>query len=225
MKNIVLSLGGSLIVPDEIQAGFLKQFAELIRSRKDGYRFVIFVGGGSTARKYMEGASEAAQLTDEQRDWLGIHASHLNAHLLKMIFGADAAEKVINDPTQPVAFENLVTVGAGWKPGWSTDYDAVQVAASNGIDRVVNLSNIKYVYDADPKDNPEAKPIMDIAWPEFRKIVGNEWKPGLSMPFDPIAAKLAEEKGIEVVIADGTDIDNIGTILDGKEFSGTLIHS
>ncbi|HLD21948.1 MAG TPA: UMP kinase, partial [Patescibacteria group bacterium] len=131
---------------------------------------------------------------------------------------------IIIDPTQKIEMNTSVVFGAGWKPGWSTDFDAVQFAIMHDIPRVVNLSNIAYVYDKDPKKFLDAKPIKDITWTEFRKLVGTEWKPGLNMPFDPIASKLAQEHGIEVVIADGTQIENVRAILDNKPFTGTIIH-
>jgi uridylate kinase len=81
------------------------------------------------------------------------------------------------------------------------------------------------VHDKDPNKFPDAQPIEDITWSEFRKLVGNEWKPGLHAPFDPIASALAAEHGIEVVIADGTQIENVRAILEGRSFTGTLIHN
>ncbi len=211
-------------MPDKIQSRFLMEFHDLILSRIHEQRFVIFTGGGAVARTYMDGAREVMEMTDEQLDWIGIYASRLNAQLVRQLFVEQAAEEVIVDPTLPIPMDKPITLGAGWKPGWSTDYDAVQVAVTNGIDRVVNLSNIEYVYDKDPNEHDDAERIEEIAWADFRKIVGDEWKPGLNAPFDPIAAKLAEEHGIEVVVADGKDIANLEHILTGEAFKGTRIH-
>lgn len=223
MKKIVISLGGSLIVPDEIQVDFLRQFQELILSKTDQYTFVIFAGGGSIARRYMAGGKEVADLSSDQLDWLGIHASRLNAQLLRMIFDKAAEDEIIVDPTKKIVMNKPITIGAGWKPGWSTDYDAVQTAVSNDIDQVINLSNIKYVYNKDPKKYHDAEPIKEMNWKDFRNLVGDAWTPGLSMPFDPIAAKLAEKNEIEVIIADGINIENLEAILAGEEFIGTRI--
>ena len=59
--------------------------------------------------------------------------------------------------------------------------------------------------------------------PEFRKIVGYEWNPGLNAPFDPIASGIAEENGMTVIAADGRNIENTRAILEGKPFEGTVI--
>ena len=51
MKTIVISLGGSIVVPEEIDIKFLTEFKNMIeRLIKKGYRFIIICGGGSIAR-------------------------------------------------------------------------------------------------------------------------------------------------------------------------------
>lgn len=226
-KRIILSLGGSLIIPEQVNGSLVGQFRDLIvRKVQEGFEFVIFTGGGNTARLYMEGARAAAgenDVTDAQLDWLGIHASRLNAELVRTAFGELAAEHIIVDPTLPVEMTKPVVLGAGWKPGWSTDYDAVMVAATIGAQRVVNLSNIDYAYTGDPKTDPTATPITETTWNDFQDIVGTEWKPGLNAPFDPIAAKLAREHGITVVIANGNKLENVEAIIDDTEFTGTIV--
>lgn len=223
MKKIVLSLGGSLIVPQEIQVDFLKQFRELIVSKIDKFQFVIFAGGGKTCRVYQDAAAKIVPLTDWQLDWIGIHASRLNAQLLHTIFEEEAEKHVVKDPTKKIQMTKPILIGAGWKPGWSTDFVAVQFAVTHGFTQVVNLSNIEYVYDKDPKKFPDAKPFKEMTWAQMRELVGDEWTPGMSAPFDPIASKLAQEKGIEVIVANGTAIDNIRAILEDQDFVGTRI--
>ena len=62
-----------------------------------------------------------------------------------------------------------------------------------------------------------------ISWKEYRELIPKEWNPGLSSPFDPIASKMAEEAGIEVVIMNGKPIDNLANYLKGEKFLGTII--
>jgi uridylate kinase len=116
-----------------------------------------------------------------------------------------------------------VLVAAGWKPGFSSDNDAVLLAERFGAGLVINLSNIKQVYTDDPQKNPEAKPIDSISWPDFRVLVGDEWKPGKNVPFDPVASRHAAELGLKVICAAGRDLENLGKILRGESFLGTTI--
>src|SRR3989338_7758671 len=126
MKTVILSLGGSLIVPDTIDSAFLKKFRKLILVLiKKRYRFVIYCGGGKWDRNYQNAAEKITQLKPVDKDWLGIYATRLNALLLQRIFQPYAEAQVVVDPTGHVSFTKRILVAAGWKPGWSTDYDAV----------------------------------------------------------------------------------------------------
>ena len=150
MENIkVISLGGSIIAPDKIDIGFLKEFYHTVRTYldKDPGRKLIFVtGGGGPARLYQQAYREVTEETDEElQDWIGIAATRLNGQLIKGIFGDLCRNEVVTDPGEPGSFDGRVMVAAGWKPGWSTDYDAVILAERFGSGTVINLSHISKV--------------------------------------------------------------------------------
>lgn len=224
---IAISLGGAIIVPDQIDWEFLKNFKKLIEKYiKNGYKFIIVTGGGKTCRNYQQSASKVAKLTNDDLDWLGIHSSRLNAHLIRTVFRKYAFAKINTNPHDLDDFYNFkesILVGAGWKPGRSTDYDAVVLAKYMDIPKVVNLSNIDYVYTKDPRKFPDAKKIEKISWKDFRKIVGDKWDPGMNIPFDPIASEIADEENIEVAIMNGRDLMNLENYIEGRKFKGTVI--
>ncbi|MFA6603221.1 MAG: UMP kinase [Patescibacteria group bacterium] len=224
-ENFVLSLGGSLIAPKEgINPSFIRSFRDLVLKRaKRGSKFVVVCGGGATARAYQTAAASAAPtLSQDELDRVGIQATVLNARLMLAIFGK-SAHGIITDPRVKLPAKTKVIIGAGWEPGCSTDYDALLLAEMIGAGTVINFSNIAYVYDRDPRKFPDAKALKSMTWKQFRQLFGSRWSPGLNSPFDPIAAKAAERAGIRVIIADGRDLANIGRILDGKPFIGTVI--
>ncbi|MHB1163508.1 MAG: UMP kinase [Minisyncoccota bacterium] len=225
-ERIVVSVGGSLIVPDGIDADFLTRFKTLILEKvQRGFTFTIIAGGGKTARRYQDAANVVTPLSRNDTDWIGIHSTRLNAQLLRNIFVGYAHPQVIKNPTIDIEAEEPIIIAAGWQPGCSTDYDAVLMAKNLGATRLVNLSNIDHVYDTDPRKNPNAKKIEKASWAEFRKLIPEEWDPGLSSPFDPIAAKEAEAIGLEVAIINGTKLEEFSNYLDGKPFVGTVISS
>jgi len=223
----VISVGGSLIVPEAIDKDFLMFFKQFIIKRiEKGDRFILIAGGGKTARYYQEAAASVSGIDNEEKDWLGIHSTRLNAHLLKTIFKLWANPKVIKNYEKDLGdlkFSEKILVGAGWKPGFSTDYDAVLLAEKFGAESVINLSNIEYVYSEDPRMNPNAKKYENISWSEFKEIVGDVWDPGMSAPFDPIASKLASKLNLKVAIMNGKHLNNLNNYLEGKKFKGTLI--
>ncbi len=226
--TFILSLGGSLVVPNGgIDTMFLASFNTFIRQQISSKkrRFFIVVGGGSTARHYSDAGEDIIkhELTPEDLDWLGIHATRLNAHLVRTIFRDIAHAHVLKHYEIIRKADEPVVVAAGWKPGWSTDYCAVTLCQDYGIFTVVNMTNIDRVYDKDPRKYPDAKPLEAVSWKTYRKLTGDRWVPGLNMPFDPVASKLASELGVTVKILNGKDLDNLARALDGKSFVGTTI--
>ncbi len=223
-ERIVVSVGGSCIVPDGIDTDFLTRFKTLILEKvQRGFTFSIIAGGGKTARRYQDAANQVTPLSRQDLDWIGIHATRLNAQLLRNIFVGYAHQQVVKNPTIDVDAEEPIIIAAGWQPGCSTDYDAVLMAKNQGATRLVNLSNIDYVYTADPKKDPHAKKIEETSWAEFRKLIPEEWDPGLSSPFDPIAAKEAEAIGLEVAIINGAKLEEFSKYIEGDSFVGTVI--
>ncbi|MBI5369731.1 UMP kinase [Candidatus Uhrbacteria bacterium] len=225
---MVLSVGGSLVVPNGgIDVSFLKDFKKLISTYvKRGWRFVIVVGGGGTARHYQQAARAIGKLERDDIDWLGIHSTRLNGHLMRTIFREIAHPVMIKDPSRPMTkWKESVLVAAGWKPGWSTDYVATRLAKRLGAKTVVNLSNIDYVYDKDPNKFKEAQAICDIGWKDFRKMVGDTWDPGMNVPFDPVASRMAHRSGMTVVLLNGKNTKNLQALLSGRTFIGTVIQS
>jgi uridylate kinase len=224
-EPIIMSIGGSMIVPDGgPNVHFLTELDKFVRKMvKRGYKLVLVTGGGKTARHYIDAASKIHEITDEDLDWLGIHSTRLNAQLLRTFLRDIANPTVVKNPNNaPKKMTHAVQIAAGWKPGWSTDYVASRIAKRLGSSLVINMSNIDHVYDSDPRHNKNAKPFELISWKGYRAMVGDEWNPGLSAPFDPIASKFCHQNKIKVAIVSG-DLANTGQIIAGKRFEGTII--
>lgn len=234
----VISLGGSIVSPPGgPDVAFLADLRQRLASwlaADDERRIILVIGGGEPARSYQAayrttlatvsaGGGVDLPVSDDALDWIGIAATRLNAQLVKQILGPLCPDDVVADPSGTIHFTGKVLVASGWKPGFSTDFDAVYLAERHGAKRVLNLSNIAKVYTADPRLHPEAKPIDSISWKDFQELVGTTWSPGANLPFDPVASARAAAAGIAVLCAAGKDLDNVFRILDGKTYSGTLI--
>ena len=224
MKTVILSLGGSMIVPKDVDYYYLREFKNfIIRLLDEGYKFVIVCGGGKTSSNYMYAANRVSENNNEDLDWIGVQSSRLNAELVRVIFGPLAYEKVVIDPTQKITTKKPIIVGAGWKPGWSTDYVAVKLAEKLKADELVNLTNIDYVYTKDPNKFPDAKKVYETTWAKYRKMISSKWSPRLSTPFDPIASELAQKIKLKVALINGKYLTHVSSYLKGETFDGTLI--
>ena len=193
MQTVIMSLGGSLVIPDEIDTVFLREFRELIiRNIQKGRRFVIVLGGGKTCRKYQAAAREIMlEASKTDLDWVGIHTNNFNAEFMRITYGGYAHPRVGKNPAERIDFKEGVLFWGAFAPGHSSDYDAVEVARILSARKIINLSNIDYAYDKDPRTNPDAQPIREISWADYRALIPTQWDPGLNSPFDPIASEEA----------------------------------
>ena len=225
MQSYVISLGGSLIAPDKIDAAFLVKFRDLILKHSKNTRFIVICGGGKIARNYQAAAKAVTKPSKSDLDWLGIHATRLNGHLVRAVLKPIAFTRILKNPTEKVVLKpsERVIVAAGWKPGFSTDYDAVLFARTFKVETVINLTDIDYVYTKDPKKFDDAKPIKQITWKAYREMVGNRWDPGANVPFDPVASREAQKDGITVHMLNGRNLANLDRLIEGKGFIGTTI--
>lgn len=228
-ERIIISVGGSLIAPPGgLNTNFLGELNIFIRkqlAQNPMLQFFLVIGGGATARTYRDAGKEVIghELTNEDLDWIGLHATRLNAHLIKTIFQDIAHYYIIRNYDIIRKASEPIVLAAGWQPGWSTDYCATILCEDYHTSTIINLSNISQVYNKDPNKYKNAKAIAKLSWKKFRVMVGDTWIPGMHAPFDPIAAEKAEKLGIKVVVMHGNDFKNVENYLAGQSFVGTVI--
>jgi uridylate kinase len=224
-KIIIISLGGSVVAPDGVNSRFIGGFVRLIaRCAKYRKKFVVVVGGGRTCRGYQAAAKSAAPISSDDLDWIGIYATRLNATLVRAAFGKRAAPALVENPGKVRKLAHPVTVGGGWKPGWSTDFVTAVLAKNLGVKEIVNVGKPQFVYDKNPDAHKDAKPYFEVSWKKYRAQMPKNWKPGFSAPVDPVAAKFCEKNKMTMFVV-GADVKNLVRLLNGREFEGTIISS
>ncbi|HEX9722303.1 MAG TPA: UMP kinase [Candidatus Paceibacterota bacterium] len=231
----VIAVGGSLIVPrlsdtDGIDVLFLRAFRKLLLVEiKKGRKFVLVAGGGKTARVYQSAARKAIHVTPDELDRIGVVSTKLNAALLTAFFGNEAHPEIINDSMaqQDLAkarkSSKKVFIASGGVPGRSTDYVSIKLAEVFGTKNVIIAGDTPFVFAKDPRKFPKAKPLPELTWIQYEKLVPKKWTPGLSSPVDPIATQLAKKLKLEVRLIRGTDMKNFQNAIEGKKFIGTVI--
>ncbi|MCX7775230.1 MAG: UMP kinase [Rectinemataceae bacterium] len=245
--------GSILAPKEGPDAEFLIAFKQALSLWLDSgnHKAIIVVGGGAPARIWQQAYRTFIEKSEREKrsqsdssepgrdgaavsqtesalmnaafDRIGIAATRLNAQLIREVFGDLCPDPVVTDPTADIEMRGRVLVGAGWKPGFSTDYDAVLLAERFGADSVINLSNVTKIHDDDPRKNPHARPLDRITFDRLLVMTGEHWNPGANVPFDPIAARKARDIGLRIIFAHGRNLENFLDILFGRPYIGTVI--
>ncbi|MCX8158827.1 MAG: UMP kinase [Candidatus Pacearchaeota archaeon] len=225
-KVIVISLGGSLIVPEKINFNFLKKFRKELRKNYKKYKFVVVCGGGSIARKYISILKHDNKSTKEE-SLAGIRATRMNALLLMQLFGKEANDTLPLDMKQVksnLAKNKVVFCGAlRFTKNATSDTTAAKLAHFLKCD-FINITNVKGLYTDNPFENPKAKFIPYETWKEFEKrALRRKYHAGQHFVLDQDASTIIRKYKIKTYII-GQDTRNITKILQGKKFVGTLIY-
>jgi len=230
---IVLSLGGSLIVPKNIDVEFLARFRKVLLKNRKRYRFVVVCGGGSTARNYikgLEGMKGMKGVGDRKKVYfqslLGISSTRMNARFMTYFFGKDANRGIPHDMQSvkdSLRRNDIVFCGAlRYAMNQTSDSTAVKLARFLGCD-FVNLTNVKGLYEKNPKKFRKAGFIPEISSKDFlKKARAIEFHPGQHFVLDQTAAKIVDKYGVKSFIL-GEDMENLDRFLNGKHYVGTVI--
>ncbi len=225
MEKVVVSIGGSILVPGENDAEFIGKLAEMLKEVSKEVQIAVVCGGGKTARYYAGIAKDLGGGTYEQ-DILGIAATRMNAQLLALALG-DMPDSVITDAEElaKMSEPGKIVVMGGTVPGHTTDAVSSMVAASMKADRIVNGTAVDAVYTADPRKDPSAKKIPKMTIDELGDIVYKEHGASKSSVFDPLGVKLAKENRMDILIIDGRNLDELRNAILGKPINGTFVNS
>ena len=211
----------------DIDAEYVKSAAALIRKlHLDGYRIAVSVGGGKFSAQYQDIVRKNG--TQVMADKIGQMINHVNATLLISLLGEDVAyPKSITALAegQLASKLNLIPVGAGFVEGATSDHSAVIIAERLGAKRLLNLSKIDGIYDADPSKNPKAKLIKKMSYEQLIELATrlDTREPKAPFVFDIVACKLAARSGIELIFANGKDLDSLKKLVEGSRDCGTIV--
>jgi len=220
-KVVVISVGGSIIVPGEVDSRFLSRLKKAMANVARKYRVVICTGGGFTARNYIT-ALKKAGIGRTAQDWIGIAVTRLNAQLVSSYLDANGEIPVSVDGVKKLLKNNNVVVCGGLKPGRTSDGTTAEIAVALKAHALINVTNVKGLYDKDPRKHKDAKFIPEITHAGFAKMIAKVKEgPGQHFVLDSVAAGMARKAKMEVVILQS--MENLRNLLEGKKFTGTVI--
>ncbi|MBI5871608.1 UMP kinase [archaeon] len=220
---IVLSLGGSVIIPDKVDYKFLEKFRAVIRQYSKKYKFVIITGGGKTARNYMKVLSKE-HASEKLLSLIGIMATKLNARLVAGFFKtAEKVPETLTEVKNALNKKEIVICGAiGEKAGRTSDANAAEIAQAAKAKMFINITNVNGLYTKDPKKYKNAVFIPNISFKDFlAKTKKIKFEAGQHFVLDQEAAGIIRKAKIKTVILKG--IKNLKACLANKKFVGTEI--
>ncbi len=225
MDKVVVSLGGSILIPNEDDIEFLKEIASLLLRVSEELDIIVVCGGGRISRYYISGGRELGA-TVEELDEMGIQVTRLNARLLQLALGGRGNRNIPETPEDAVKMKNpgmIVTMG-GTEPGHTTDAVAALVARAWKADRIVNATSVDAVYSDDPKVVKDAKRFTLLSFEDFFSIVDEGGHDaGQTDVFDREGAMIVKEDRIPVFVVHGRDLDELESAIRGGDIRGTRV--
>ncbi len=225
-KIVVISLGGSVIIPDKVDLMFLHRFKRVLKKFYKTHKFVVVCGGGTIARQYIAILKKMHSMTKKNLSIAGIRATRMNAELLMQMFGKEANAKLpktMKEVKDDIKKNKVVFCGAlRYAPDETTDGTAAKLAHYFDT-KLINITNVNGLYDANPKNNKKAKLIANMEWEDFETIAQKiKYKPGQHFVLDQkAAARICKHKITTYII--GPSTTNLENLLTKKQFIGTTI--
>jgi uridylate kinase len=218
---IVMSLGGSLIIPDDVDVKFLNEFKKIILKNTKKYKFIIVCGGGSIARKYI-----SALKNPILQSLSGISATRMNARFMNYFFNINPKHGIphkMRTLKKYLKKQDIVFCGAlEYKPKQTSDSTSAEIAKQFNS-KFINLTNVPGLHDKDPKQYKNSKFIPKISWKKFNKITNKQkFKPGQHFVLDQTASKIIMENKIPTYIL-GKNMNQLDNLFKNKKFKGTII--
>jgi len=225
LTKVVLSIGGSVLVPGKDDSRYLSDLARMLSKLSDKHKLFIVTGGGRISRYYI-GTGRELGMPEDRLDELGIQATRLNARLLAgalMGISNSIPPETVEGAASIEPMHKVVVMG-GTSPGWTTDFVAALLAQTVGAKRLVNATSVDGIYTADPKRNKKAKRLDRVTYERLIELSGEgHEKAGPTIVFDPVAARLVAKMKIPLFVVDGRDLEALENSIEGRPFRGTRV--
>jgi uridylate kinase len=224
MKKVVISLGGSILIPT-LEKHTVKEYVPVLKKIARQHRLFVVVGGGGEARRYIAIMRDLG-IDEGTSDEIGILITRLNANMLIAALGEDAYPKVAESHAEAKKFAETgkIVVMGGITPGQTTDAVAAVLAERVGASVFINATSVDGIYSADPRKDPKATRFDSMTPKKLLEIVGGTGLgAGSNNVLDIVAARVVERSGIPLVVLDGRDPKNVANAILRGKYRGTVV--
>jgi uridylate kinase len=224
LVNVVLKLGGHVVFGEGVDVELLMGYVRLLEEVFDGGRWVVVVGGGEQARRYIAAARKIG-LDEATCDEAAIKVTRLHAYLFARALGDLAVQAVpttVDEIRYLTGFGRIVVSG-GMQAGQSTMAVSIHAASVIGAERVVVASDVDGVYTDDPKKNPAAKLLPRISFAQLAEISKKvSQRAGDYQLIDAVGLAMALRTRIPLYYVNGNNLEAVRQALMGRQ-AGTIV--
>ena len=222
MESIVIGLGGSVILSEDITISYFKNLTILLKDLSKKYKIYLVIGGGKTARTYIKLGREL-YLNEVTLDQIGIEVTRINAKLIANII--DISNKYIPQTTDEAKnIKKQVVFMGGTTPGHSTDMVGAELSEKVGASKYIIATNVDGVYDKDPNKFNDAKQLKEISIKQLIQKYGTKWDTaGQNIIIDGPALEIIERAQIPTFVLNGKKLEELKKAITNQAFNGTII--
>jgi uridylate kinase len=222
MKNVVISLGGSVVLSDDLPSSYFHDLSAIIEKQRHRFKIYIVVGGGKPARSYIRRGRQL-HLSETFLDELGIAITRVNALLLsRLLPGTNATIPLSTD--EALHNVNPVVIMGGTTPGHSTDFVSAELAMKAKAEYYIIATNVDGVYNKDPHNYKDAELFTTVSIHKLIEQQGIAWESaGKNVVIDGPALRIIKEAKLPTYVLNGKHLDRLDLLLAGQSFHGTRI--
>ena len=222
MQSIVINMGGSVFLSDDIDIVFFKNLKNLLIKCSKKYKMYIVVGGGKIARIYID-YGRVQKLGEKKLDQIGIDVTRLNAKIFSGILGLTSYTIPFTTEEAKKINKSIVVMG-GTVPGHSTDMVGAELAEKVNASKLIIATNVDGVYDKDPNRYKDAKQLKEINIQTLIDKYGTGWgSAGKNVVIDGPALKIIKRAKLPTFVLNGKKLTELENVLNNKQFNGTVI--
>ncbi|MCS7132827.1 MAG: UMP kinase [Aigarchaeota archaeon] len=225
-SSLIIKLGGHLISTKEgIQLNLLENYAKLFSRLFDGGKWCIVVGGGEEARRYIAAARELG-IDEASCDLIAVEITRIHARLLSTILGDKAYQSIPKTLEEIVEFSShgKIVVSGGLQPAQSTTAVAALAAEALAAKKLIIATDVDGVYTRDPKTNPDAEFLEEVALSRLREILAQSTHhAGEYKLIDSLAMRILERSRIQAIVVNGKRPENVEKAILGERIGTRII--
>ena len=222
MKSIVISIGGSVILTDDIDDSYFKKLNLILKNLIKKYKIYIIVGGGKTSRTYINFGRKLG-FKEKTLDQFGIDITRINAKLLTYII-ENSNTKIPETTSDAKKIKKPIVIMGGTTPGHSTDMVGAELAEKTKASKYIIATNVDGVYDKDPNKYRDAKQIKEIKIDDLIKQHGTDWdSAGKNIVIDGPALKIIKKAKIPTFVLNGKKLIQLERVINNLIFNGTVV--